>query len=281
MAPCYIIGFPYTDSAFMKHFNYIISISALIVAIALSSFASETDPYFTDWVEPEWGNPLEDIEGQVRIVDIADIAEVQVSYAYPNGKQGKLVCSPDEDDDSLFHFTIPFEVEAGLGEMSYRIEVSHGPQGTDHVSSQGRRIAMGYEEDLDITANPPEILWFELGDKSATVRYTACCNILGASIIAIRTPVNPMESSKGLPASRYSDFVWLEPDALSASTAGLYFEFGFNPADFKSDQRRIPVLYEYTWLTKDWAPVLTFKLVDGDTIDFPATEGGIYVLAKE
>ena len=253
-----------------------------MVSVALSSFSGETGQHFEDWVEPAWGSPWEDIEGSVRIVDTGRIADVLARYAYPNGAKGQAACRRDEIDSERFHFAIPAELEAGLGNLKYTIEVRlENDDRAESLMSGARSIPMGYEEDLDITANPPEILWFELGDKSATVRYTACCNILGASIIAKRTPVNPMESRKGLPESLYSDFVSLEPDALSASTAGLFFEFGFYPADFESTPKKIPVLYEYNWLHKEWAPVLSFEVVDGNTIDFPATEGGIYVLAKK
>lgn len=250
---------------------------ALISLIASSSFAGEVTAHFTGWVQPSWVNPNYDVEGEVRIIDIEQIDRVEISFAYPNGATGKTTAKSDKAEATLFHFSIPAQYEAGLGEMTYSVEVSHGDERT---TSAARSITMGYEEDLEITANPPEILWFPLGDKSATVRYTACCNILGASIIAKRTPVNPMESSKGLPDVLYSDFISLEPDALAASTAGLYFEFGFKPEDFKEDAEKFPVILEYDWMDKEWTPVTTFDVVDGKVLDFPATEGGVYVLAK-
>lgn len=262
----------------MKKSLYIASMMVLMLCAALPAFAGETDGHFADWVTPAWGNPLEDVVGKVRIVDVEDLVNVQIVYSYPNGVTGKVSGVRDVDDVLVFHFAIPAEAEAGLGEMTYFATVKHG---TEYSTSEERSIPMGYEEDLDITANPPEILWFALGDKSATVRYKACCNILGASIIAKRMPVNPMESSKGLPEELYSDFVWLEPDALSTSTAGLYFEFGFDPVDFKSSEKKVPVIYEYDWLNRIWEPVLSFDVVDGKVLDFPATEGGVYVLAKK
>jgi hypothetical protein len=123
---------------------------------------------------------------------------------------------------------------------------------------------------------------YPLGDETATVRYTACCNIMGASIIAKRMPVNPKESVKGLPAKKdlYSDFVWLEPDDLSASTAGLYFEWSFDPEDFRATRKKVPTIYEYNWMEDAWAPVISYKVVDGKMLDFPSTDGGIYVLSK-
>lgn len=262
----------------MKHLLPLTLAFSLLATIALATSPEDTAAHFTGWTEPAWVNPLEKVKGQVRVEAIDDIAEVKVVYSYPDGTQGDTTAERDEADSNLFSFAIPSESGAGLGDFTYQIEVLH-KAGT--TTSPKHVIPMGYEEDLDITANPPEILWYPLGDKSATVRYKACCNILGASIIAQRIPVNPQGSSAGLPDDLYSDFVWLEPDALSASTAGLYFEFGFNPADFASTAKKHPVIYEFDWKDRDWSPVLTFEVVDGKTMDFPATEGGIFVLGKE
>ena len=46
---------------------------------------------------------------------ITDIAEVKVTYTYPNGTQGATLAKRDETDDALFSFAIPAEPDAGLG----------------------------------------------------------------------------------------------------------------------------------------------------------------------
>ncbi|MFP6583056.1 MAG: hypothetical protein VCD00_10955 [Candidatus Hydrogenedentota bacterium] len=250
-----------------------------VVAIAMSTHAQDTREEKEFRVT--WTDPMEDYEGTLRLKGLDAITRVQVSYTYPGGGHGEVVATlADEDaaDGNTYRFVIPADVLPQLGTLKYTLNVSYG---TDNTYTTDGVVPLAYVEDLEITANPPEILWFELGDESATVRYTACCNILGASVIAKRIPVNPMESGEGLPAKLYSDFIWLEPDALSASTAGLYFEFGFNPKDFASSEKKTPVIYEYHWRKKNWNPVLSFDVVDGDTLDFPATEGGVYVLAWE
>jgi hypothetical protein len=250
----------------------------ILLGFTLESYAGKDSENFSDWVEPEWVNPLEEVVCEVQVIGIENIREVKINYGYPNGLKGELVAKANSKNDKLFRFSIPAEEMAGLGKLSYVVEVTNG---VDVSVSNERKISMGYEEDLEITANPPEVLWFPLGDKSAVVRYKACCNILGASIIAKRTPVNPMESSEGLPAKVYSDFIWLEPDALSASTAGLYFEFGFEPKDFVLNKKRFPTVYEYDWRDEVWEPVISFEIVDGKIVDFPATEGGVYVLGRD
>lgn len=250
-----------------------------VVAATMSSHAQDTRE--VKEFRTTWTDSMEDYEGTLRLKGLDAITRVQVSYTYPGAGHGEVVATLDDEDaaeGNTYCFVIPADVLPQLGSLKYTLNVSYG--GDKTYTTEGV-VPLAYVEDLEITANPPEILWFELGDKSATVRYTACCNILGASVIAKRIPVNPMESSEGLPEKLYSDFIVLEPDALSASTAGLYFEFGFNPKDFASTPTKAPVVYEYHWRKRNWNPVISFEIVDGDTLDFPATEGGVYVLAWE
>jgi hypothetical protein len=252
-----------------------------VLLVCGSVFAGDAGEHVE--LRSSWADPLEDYAGRLVVSGLDGVSGVVVSYVYPGGKSGEVVGALSGESavagsGVVYDFVIPGDVVAQLGELKYGVKVSYGG---DKVFESEGVIPLGYVEDLEITANPPEILWFALGDESATVRYTACCNILGASVIAKRIPVNPQESGVGLPERLYSDFVWLEPDALSASTAGLYFEFGFNPADFVGRDGDAPVLYEYNWRDKDWSPILHYEIVDGKVIDFPATEGGIYVLGWE
>ena len=101
------------------------------------------------------------------------------------------------------------------------------------LTSEVQTIPMAYEEDLEITANPPEVLFFDLVSSEYQVRYNPCCNILGASVVAKRLVANPVPSEVGLPKMLLSDFIHLEPDDLSASTAGLYFTFTFDSEKVK------------------------------------------------
>lgn len=249
-----------------------------LCVMAFPAFAGHSDATVTDISLAKWADTWDGFKGRVQVDGLSDVTKVTVRYTYPAGGEGEVVAKPNASNASHYDFRISPDSAMLMGQLTYVVEVAHG---SGDVLSVERKVPIAYVEDLEITANPPEILWFALGDESATVRYKACCNILGASIIAKRIPMNPKETSEGLPDELYSDFIVLEPDPLSASTAGLYFEFGFNPDDFANTETKTPVLYEYHFRKKNWNPVLSFEVVDGKVIDFPATEGGIYVLAKE
>ncbi|PCJ52308.1 MAG: hypothetical protein COA73_16350 [Candidatus Hydrogenedentota bacterium] len=265
----------------IKPINTYTLLSLLLVCSHVA--AASNNPLFDPWEMPALANPGMPVEGQMRIENVEDIIEAICFYTYPDGVTGQVVCMIDVDDPALFSFVIPPPESPQVGLLTYYVEVLHGMHGTDRTASPKQTIPLVYEEDLDITANPPEILYFNLPpqDDAYTVRYKACCNILGASIIVRRSPVNPMETADGLPDTLYSDFVELEPDELSTSTAGLYFVFEFDPATFADTLEKAPILYEFVWTKMKWLPHFNYQVVDGNKIDIQAVEGGVFVLGAK
>lgn len=256
----------------------VVSIGVACWLVAAVAVAGQTGAHIQDISEAAWADSLDGYKGRVAVSGLEGVESVVVSYRYPAGNETKIAAKADASKPGEYTFKIPGDVLSSMGELSYTVSVAHAGESPVELK---RVVPLGYGEDLEITANPPEILWFPLGDKSETVRYKACCNILGASIIAKRIPVNPKASSEGLPEKLYSDFIWLEPDALSASTAGLFFEWRFKPEDFADTESKAPVLYEYDWREENWTRTLTFEITENHVIDFPCTEGGLFVLGWE
>jgi hypothetical protein len=255
----------------------------LFVVMPLRATDAQDSALFDGWQIPALADPAKPIKGEVRLENMDDVLEATCFYTYPDGTTGETTCTMDADDPSLFRFMIPASEFPQVGLLTYYVEALHGMHGTDRTASAKQTLPLVYETDLDITANPPEILYFNLPpqDEAYMVRYKACCNIMGASILATRTPMNPMETDAGLPDTLYSDFVVLEPDELSASTAGLYFVFEFDPTLFAELPDKAPTLYEFVWEKMKWLPHLSYKVVDGNKIDLQTVEGGAFVLGAK
>lgn len=132
--------------------------------------------------------------------------------------------------------------------------------------------ALKYSEELDITGPAAVPIIFELGDDRALVRYVPCCNIYGGTLTVARGPERPMESSEGLPERLLSSFVTLDPDSLTASTAGLYFQFKFDSED--ADE-----VAAYEWRDGRWREMLSYDVdAAAGTVSFHCPDGGIFVL---
>ena len=132
--------------------------------------------------------------------------------------------------------------------------------------------ALTYSAELDITGPAAVPIFYELGDDRALVRYVPCCNIYGGTLTVVRGPERPMESVKGLPERLLSSFVTLDPDSLTASTAGLYFQFKFDLED--ADE-----IAAYEWRDGRWREMLSYEVVAAaGTVSFHCPDGGIFVL---
>jgi hypothetical protein len=256
---------------------------ALLVLIVLApqefSQASTTGIY-SQWDFPKSTTNLDAVTGSVKISDSVSPVTVKCRYIYPNGERGEVECKKDGSRPGIYRFTIPAKEDGGVGELNFSIAVRPNVETRSFITSQLQTVAAAYEEDLEITANPPEVLFFDLASSAYQVRYNPCCNILGASVIAKRLPNNPVPSEIGLPKTLLSDFIHLEPDDLSASTAGLYFTYTFDAEKVKSAGQDVPALYEYDMRKKEWFSSPNFKVVDGNKIDLHCPAGGYFVLGK-
>ncbi len=252
-------------------------VAAITVAIGASgpgAIAEAKPGVFVDWEEPSVVSNLEGFEGSVRIEGSGRKLEVMVAYTYPNGAAGSRACLWDEEN-RVARFSVPAEPEAGLGVVTYHVEVVLGKEG---VSSATRRIPMLYAEELDITGEAAVPLLYPLPDEAYQVRYVPCCNIYGGVTDALRSPVNPTGTDVGLPKTLVSDFVVLEPDGLSASTSGMYFEFTYDVEKVKALGDAGLALYEWDG-DGSWSEALSYDVDETSRkVSFHCPDGGAYVL---
>ena len=135
--------------------------------------------------------------------------------------------------------------------------------------------ALKYSAELDITGPAAVPIFYELGDDRALGRYVPCCNIYGGTLTVARGPERPMESVEGLPDRLVSSFVTLDPDSLTASTAGLYFQFKFDSED--ADK-----VAAYEWRDGQWRKMLSYEIdAAAGTVSFHCPDGGIFVLGTK
>lgn len=261
----------------MRNALQILTIGLLGTLFAGSAFAEGEPQPFSDWQEPRWVTNLDGFEGSVRIEGLDFVVEAVAVYSYPDGTQGSVAAEPGADDPDRWHFAVPAAPEAGPGEMSYYVEVLYGMHGTDRRASETRRLPLSYAEELDITGEAAEVLLYPLPDKAYTVRYIPCCNIYGGMTYAERVPVCPAETDAGLPERILSDFMILEPDGLSASTMGMYFDFKLGPEAMEGLHAEDIGLYEI--VADGWTEVQTYEVdVETGTVSVHFPDGGMLVL---
>ncbi len=245
---------------------YITLCCAMVSADAESGFR---------WDVPTWVNPAAGFSGSVFISDAREMPEIRCRYQFPGAEAVAVACNKDDQEAGLFSFQVPAREFAGLGEVAVYVEALDGDR---VVTSSSRKIPISYYLEIDITGPAAVPLLHPLPDPSAQVRYIPCCNIYGGLLIAARIPVNPTENRVGLPDELGSDFFVLEPDGLTASTMGLYFEFTYDPAP-KETKDHIG-LYEWTGL--DWREVASYQ-VDAakGQITFHCPDGGTFVMGRK
>lgn len=259
------------------------SLALVLIAGLVCGMASATTPasdaVVAEWQLPEWASNVDGARGEVRVESKDPVQQIMVHYAYPDGTEGSVAAKPVGGNADKYTFRVPGVFDAGTGSLNLHAEVVTA-SGT--VNTDIQQVPLAYEEDLDITGNPPVELRFPLGGDDALVKYIPCCNIFGASTIAKRVPANPMGTTEGLPAKLFSDFIVLEPDQLSASTAGLYFQFTYMPDRLADVDESNLSVYEYDWAVDRWAPLLDFEQdASANTITIHCTHGGAFVLGEK
>jgi hypothetical protein len=254
-------------------------IPALILAalIAPTVAVAEGEPSFEFEGLPKWVPNLDGFSGKVTVTGLDFIVEITVAYTYPDGERGVATAQPTSDPDT-FVFTIPPAPDSAPGELSFSAEALYGMHGTDLLTSDSQSLPVSYLEELDITGEAATTYLYPLGSDGYKVRYIPCCNIYGGLTVAERVPINPLETSEGLPERLLSDFVVLKPDGLSASTMGMYFDFALGPDAFSGITSGSPGLYEFDG--RKWTEFQDYVVdVDAGTVLFHCPDGGEFVLA--
>lgn len=247
----------------------------------MPALANEGRQPFGAWQEPGWVRNLDAFDAAVRVHDREGLRGGHVEYRYPNGKEGLVVLDADATVEGLFRYSIPPEPDAGLGDLTYSVHLIYGDKELRMVTSSLRRVPMSYAEELDITGPAAVPLLYPLLDEAYQVRYIPCCNIYGGVTNALRSPVNPTGADDGLPETLVSDFVVLEPDAVSASTSGMYFEFTYDAKKVRALGEAGLALYE--WNGNDsWSEVLSYDVDETSRkVSFHCPDGGAYVLGAK
>ncbi len=253
-------------------------IFVVIGAAVPGALAEGKSGVFLDWEEPSVVSNLDGFEGAMRVRDREGLGGGYVEFRYPNGKEGKVELEAEATGEGLFRYSIPPEPNAGLGDLTYSVHLIYGDKALRMVTSSLRRVPMSYAEELDITGEAAVPLLYPLPDEAYQVRYVPCCNIYGGVTDALRSPVNPTGADAGLPETLVSDFVVLEPDGLSASTSGMYFEFTYDAEKVKALGEAGFALYE--WDGNDsWSEALSYEVDEASRkVSFHCPDGGAYVL---
>ncbi len=264
-----------------------IVVCCTLSSIVLGSAFGDDDRSIGEWEAPGWASNLDSFEAAVRVNNREGLRGGYVEYHYPNDKAGEVVLKADANDEGLFHFSIPPEPEAGLGDLRYTVRLIYDLDKEEKKTairmrtSKPRSVPMAYAEELDITGEAGVPLLYPLPNEAYQVRYTPCCNIYGGLTDALRVPVNPTGAVKGLPEKLLSDFVVLEPDGLSASTSGLYFDFTYDGEKRKALGGAAVALYE--WNGNDaWSETLSYDVDEKSRkVSFHCPDGGAYVLGAK
>lgn len=159
--------------------------------------------------------------------------------------------------------------------VAFAVAVAVGVSGVSVAGSESKDAAVIYSAELDITGPAAVPIFFDLGDERARVRYVPCCNIYGGTLNVERGPDRPMGSAEGLPETLLSSFVTLDPDPLTASTAGLYFRFTY-------DSKEVDKVLAYEWRGGQWREMLSYEVdKEARTVSFHCPDGGAFVLGTK
>lgn len=229
-----------------------------IILSVLAAFAASGPGGPSQWVDGSgFTYPYRPAEG---------VSVTEASIVYPQADPIVIDGEFDAGADGLVTIAVPGSPNDEPGIATLRLTLADGE--TDEVE-----IAVSHYREIDITGPAAESLYTPLPTDDYLVDYIPCCNIYGGLLIAERIPVNPWGTDAGLPETLLSDFMQLTPDGLTASTMGLYFEFGYAselPAE------RIG-LYEFG--RDEWREVFDYT-VDGakQRIRFHCPDGGTFVV---
>lgn len=260
-----------------------IALSLTIGLAACSAFASDSAPNpnsvtFSNWEYPRWVDPFDGLEISVRIEGLQENAEVACNIEYSSEERHVISGIPESADPNVYSFSIPPAKNTLFGTLNFSIQAKR--EGNLLAASDTQSIPLAYSEELDITGNPPVVLPYPLFDETHVVRYIPCCNIFGATMIAQRIPVNPMDTSDGLPKRFLSDFVIIEPDDQTASTAGTHMRFVYDVERLGEGDNPQPFMFD--WPQRAWTPIKTYEAdLENGIVDFHCPDGGEFVLAVQ
>lgn len=169
--------------------------------------------------------------------------------------------------DNFVEVDVPSAEDPRPGMAVLRLTLSTG----ETVETE---VPVSYYLEIDITGPAAESLYTPLPTDDYLVDYIPCCNIYGGLLIAERIPVNPWHTGAGLPETLLTDFVQLTPDGLTASTMGLYFEFGYE-SELPGEQIG---LYEFG--TSEWREAFDYTVdPESKRVRFHCPDGGTFVVA--
>lgn len=248
------------------------------VFVLLSAIASAdtTNAPVEFELDTEWITSGEGLDGALRVTCSDCVSKISVAFAYSDSSAATIPAYVDGQNASIYHFSVPPASEAFVGELTLQAVLFYKDE-RPSVQSETLAIPVVHEQELDITGDAAIALLYPLGGDEYTVRYVPCCNIFGGITIATRVPVNPEESSEGLPEKILSDFLILSPDGLSASTMGMYMDFEFGPERFEGVT---PALYEFNG--REWVEFSTYE-VDAARgyLSMHCPNGGTFVIAAK
>ena len=239
----------------------LIAIGSLLAVLPLAAFADASSI-------PEWIRAGDEYVYTYKAAEGEGIASSTIQY--PDAETVSI--DSDEiasDEDGVVSITIPAATTHEPGMAKLRLALKNG----ETIETE---LAVSHYQEIDITGPAAESLFTPLPTDDYLVDYIPCCNIYGGLLIAERIPVNPWGTNAGLPAALLTDFVKLEPDGLTASTMGLYFEFAYD-SELSAD--RIG-LYEFG--QSEWREVFDYAVdAENKRLRFHCPDGGTFVVAEK
>ncbi len=250
--------------------RWIVLVQLSLLILPPATLAANPAVEFRFVKEPEIAHASSDFESIVRVTGVARLLSYTVTHAVAGHHGGSIHCKPTDPTLTEFSIVIPIP-ENATGWLTYSVSV-------DGHQSETRRVPVAFRQELDITGEAAVAYLYPLGSDAYTVRYVPCCNIYGGVTVAERVPVNPVETGEGLPETLLSDFVVLDPDGLSASTMGMYFDFNLGPGAFKGIGAGSPALYEFDG--EKWVEFQDYQVdLEAGKVSFHCPTGGEFVLA--
>ena len=249
--------------------------------LALASLAASAEPALdvADWELPRWVDATQPVEGAFRLESPPSEA-LFCTFRFESGAAGRVPCERDGAQPGRYTFSIPPHEQTALGSVALQITTAPSKGADAPRRSALRTVALSHVEELDITGDPPVVLLYPLVNEDILVRYIPCCNIFGGVMMTERVGVNPTETVKDLPRHRFSDFAVIEPDGLTAATAGLYMQFRFDPKAVQ--EAGVERVAPYLWTRHGWHEMLAYEVdLENGTVDFQCADGGIFVIGEK
>lgn len=241
----------------------------------IAALSAGAEAHSAIWSHPAWATPSKPFEGEVQ-TEIPEGAGVQLRYTIPGGAVEQLPCTPAEGNGGTYAFAIPAAKVAGADEITFWLETSDGDG--NPFTTERRTVPRSQVLEVEVSGKTDEDLTYPLDDWQAEILFRPCCLIISGWIYLERIPVLPVATYEGLPDSRLSPFLRVDPDDLVKATGGVNLRIAYEVSDDTKVTSRS--IQPWQWRNGEWSPVFDATVDAGThTVTFPFPNGGLVVIA--